>query len=229
MPGPSPNHHLKGEPEFELWPGGPRFSCYYDYDQLRDCKLTGLADHQKVAWFRKRTEMTFLDPLRAIFRNPLSQTFQNLMSDELVPPRSFSIALMSVMLNGVEALGSFLEPELGGSRGDNKTMFESFVEKYLPEWWRKPVSGGSPDITFLLWECFRNGVAHGFQITPPGSLEFLKDEPYRWEPQMRIVQVCPLHFFNDLDTGVNNYCLDLRSNQEVLRRFIHRFQSVYPN
>ena len=229
MPGRPPYHHLKGEPEFELWPDGPKFSCYYDYDQLRDHKLTGLIDQQKVSWFRKRIEMTFLEPLRVIFCNPPSQTFQNLMSDELDPPRSFSIAVMSVMLNGVEALGSFLKPGLGNSSGDNRTMFEAFVEQYLPNWWRKPVAGGNPDITFLLWDCFRNGVTHGFQIKPPGSLEFLKDEAYSWEPTMEIVQVCPLHFYVDLDSGVKRYCADLITNQEVLERFLRRFQSVYPS
>jgi len=205
------------------------FSCYYDYDQLRDHKLTGLTDQQKALWLIKRIELTFLDPLRAVFLDPQSQTFKNLMSDELVPPRSFSIAVMSVMLNGAEALGSFLRPDLGSNGGDNKRMFESFVEKYLPAWWRKPVPGGNPDITFILWEYFRNGIAHGFQITPPGSLEFLEAEPFRWESQMRVVQVCPLHFFNDLDLGVRNYCSDLRSKQGVLDKFIPRFKSVYPH
>jgi hypothetical protein len=229
MHGSPPSHHLKGEPEFELWPVSQKFSCYYDYDQLRDRKLTGFTDQQKAVWFIKRIEMTFLDPLRAIFLDPQSQTFKNLMSDELAPSRSFSIAVMSVMLNGVEALGSFLEPDLGDSRGDNKRMFESFVEKYLPVWWRKAVSSGTPNVTDLIWKNFRNGVAHGFQISPPGSLEFLETEPFRWESQMKVVQVCPLHFFNDLDLGVRRYCLDLKSKQDVLEKFIRRFKSVYPH
>jgi len=229
MPRSSSRHYLKEEPQLELEVGGQRFSFFYDYDQRRENKLTGLTDHQKALWFAKRIGMTFLDPLRAIFQNLPSPVFDGLMDTTLSQPRSFSIAIMSVMLNGVEALGSFLEPDYVGKQGGNKRMFEAFIEKYLPIWWRKPVPGGNPDITFLLWDCFRNGVAHGFQITPPGSLEFLKDEPYRWESQMKVVQVCPLHFFNDLDHGVCNYCLDLKSKQEILDKFMQRFQRVYPN
>jgi len=229
MPGSNPRHYLKDEPQLELEARGQTFSYFYDYDQRRDNKLTGLTDNQKALWFTKRIRMTFLDPLRAIFLNPPSPVFEQLMDTTSSQPRSFSIAIMSVMLNGVEALGSFLEPGHIGEQGGNKKMFEAFVEKYLPTWWRKPVPGCNPDITFLLWECFRNGVAHGFQITPPGSLEFLEAEPYRWESQMKVVQVCPLHFFNDLDLGVSNYCLDLKSNQDVLDKFIRRFQQVYPS
>ena len=229
MPQSTRSHYLKGEPEFELWPGGQKFSCYYDYDQLRDRKLTSLTDHQKSLWFMKRLEMTFLNPLRAIFRDPLSQTFKELMSDLLEPPRSFSISTMSSMLNGVEALGSFIKPDLDESSGNNKKMFEAFIEKYMPMWWRKPVPPGTPNLTDLLWKSFRNGVAHGFQITPPGSLEFLENQPYCWEPTMRVVQVCPLHFFNDLENGMTSYWSDLLSQQDVREKFIRRFQRVYPN
>lgn len=229
MPGSTRSHFLKGEPEFELWPGGPKFSCFYDYDQLRDHKLSGLTDHQKALWFKKRTEMTFLDPMRCIFRNPPSAVFNELMDATLSPPRSLSIGIMSIMLNGVEALGSFLEPDLGAKPGDGKKMFEAFIKKHLPTWWRQPVPNGTPNITDLLWTCFRNGVAHGFQITPPGSLEFLEDTPYCWEPVMKVVQICPLHFFNDLDHGVKSYLSDLTSKQDVLKKFIQRFQCTYPN
>jgi hypothetical protein len=181
MTGAIRSHYLKGEPEFELWPGSPKFSCFYDYDQLRDKKLTRLTDTQKVLWFTKRIEMTFLSPLHAIFRNPPASVFNELMDASLSPPRSFFIGLMSVMMNGVEALGSFLRPEFGSGNGDNKKMFEAFLEEYLSTWWRHPVPNGTSNITNLFWKCFRNGVVHGFQITPPGSLEFLEDKPYRWD------------------------------------------------
>jgi hypothetical protein len=221
-------HYLKGEPQVSLWQGGPTFSLFYDYDQIRDGKLSGLKPEQKAIWFRARTEMTFLDPVRRIFSLPPSSLFNELMDASFSPPRSFSIAIMSVMLNGVEALGSFLRPDLClpiERRNDNKGMFKAFMEIYVKDWWQKPVPGGNPDVAELLWSCFRIGIAHGFCIKEPGSLEFLENERFRWTG--KVLQVCPLHLFQDLDQGAKTYFSDLQANQQVLEKFTIRFDHVY--
>jgi hypothetical protein len=46
---------------------------------------------------------------------------------------------------------------------------------------------------------------------------------------MKVVQVCLLHFFKDMDIGVMTCLSDLQSKQELRDLFIRRFQRVYPN
>ena len=220
MPTTSP-HYLKDEPQKVLWSGGSVFSLFYDYDQIRDRKLTSLTAEQKAMWFCARIDMTFLEPLRRIFKEPYpSEVFNELMDTSSETPRSFSIAIMSVMVNGVESLGSFLKPK----ERSNQKRFEAFIKGYMPTWWgQRP--GGKPLIK-LLWKNFRNGIAHGFCITPPGSLEFLQSDPFQWDGQL--LKVCPTHFFKDLEIGARTYFTDLKSQKKVLSQFIERFNSVYP-
>jgi hypothetical protein len=223
-------HYLTEEPMVRLWEGGPYFSLFYDYDQIRDKKLTGMTDKQKALWFDARIEMIFLDPLREGFSTPPPPAFHHLIAKSASSPRSFSIALMATMLRGVEALGSFLRPDLCRPRhdsNDNKRMFKAFLEKYLANWSNQSLPQGNPPLNEFLWVNFRNGIAHGFQITGSGSLEFLKDKPFNWTGE--IVQVCPIHFFQDLDAGVKTDCIDLVQNPTIRNSFITRFNDVYPN
>ena len=39
------------------------FTLFYDYDQLRDRKLSKLSDDGKIEWFKYRMEAVFLNPL----------------------------------------------------------------------------------------------------------------------------------------------------------------------
>jgi hypothetical protein len=225
-------HYLTEEPRVSLRQGqdGPYFSLFYDYDQKRDNKLTGMNNEQKALWFKARIEMIFLSPLREVFAIPPPPAFHHLMAKSASSPRSFSIALMAMMLSGVEALGSFLRPDLcrpRSIRDYNKEMFKAFLEKYMCQWSNQPLQNGNPPINEFLWIHFRNGIAHGFQISGCGSLEFLKDKPFNWTGE--IVQVCPIHFFQDLDAGVKTYCSDLIQDPTIQREFLMRFDDVYPN
>jgi len=223
------DHYLTEEPMVKLWEGGPSLSLFYDYDQLRDNKLGGMTDQQKASWFTARIEMIFLGPLREVFAIPPPPAFHHLMAKSASPPRSFSIALMATMLSGVEALGSFLRPDLCRPqyRFDNKGMFKAFLEKYMPNWSNQSLPQGNPPLNEFLWVNFRNGIAHGFQISGCGSLEFLEDKPFNWTGE--IVQVCPIHFFQDLDAGVKTYSADLSQDPCILKPFIERFAYVYPS
>ena len=219
MPGVQGEHYLTQEPRVHLNVPGDPFSLFYDYDQIRDRKLSALSPREKARWFRARMEMIFLEPLRQL-SNVSSEVFRALMftSPERQPNCSFSIAAMIVMLNGVEAIGSFLVPEIpDGKAGANRKRFETFLGQYMPTW--LPVAD-------LLWRDFRNGIAHGFQITPPHSLEFLADGPF-WR-QREVVYVCPLHFFHDLERAVAEYFDALDRDQDLLQKFEKRFKKVYP-
>jgi hypothetical protein len=221
-------HFLKQEPQIPLGPGGTKFSLFYDYDELRDGKLSSLSIDDKAKWLAARMNMTFLEPLRSALA-PNTPTFNALLDTSAEKPRSFSIALMSVMLNGTEALGSFLRPDLckpEASQDDNKGCFEAFIQNYMADWWRKPVPGGNPDITAMLWKYFRVGIAHGFCIISPGSLEFLEHDKFRWFGG--VLQVCPIHYFDDLERGAKRYFMDLGTKSDLLEKFHRRFSHVYP-
>src|SRR3989442_609731 len=86
---------------------GKQFTLFYDYDQLQGGKLSQLSDDGKIEWFRLRMDCVFLEPLRRLF-DIRSKAFRELNSDTEQPYTYFGIAAFSLLLNGVEALGSFL-------------------------------------------------------------------------------------------------------------------------
>ena len=84
---------------------GKDFTLFYDYDQLRDKKLSKLTDDGKIEWFRLRTNFVFLEPLKRIFdRSSIAHCELNSTQQKPEPARMFMIAAFSILLNGVEAL-----------------------------------------------------------------------------------------------------------------------------
>lgn len=222
------NHYLTDEPRVFLSISEDPFTLFYDYDQIRDRKLSRLSPEQKVVWFRARTNMIFLEPLRRLW-NSSSHVFNELMrtSPTQQVNCSFSIAAMSVMLNGVEALGSFIAPDLKG-RGKSKDRFFAFLRPYMSNWLvNVRISGRNWNVANMLWKHFRNGIAHGFGIEGPGSLEFLQDRPFQVNGP--VLHICPRHFFSDLDRAVTAYFASFKESSEALQRFHKHFDKVYPN
>jgi hypothetical protein len=149
------------------WINGQPFTLYYDYDQLRDGKLSRLTDEEKLAWFRFRMDYVFLEPLKCLYggKTPAYRALNSNKPDDL-PRRSFVIATFSVLLNGIEALGAFTT-----SSPTNKVRFYTFVENYMKAWDTHVPNCPYATINNLkeiLWEHFRNGLAHGFCIEGGG-------------------------------------------------------------
>jgi len=46
---------------------GIEFTLYYDYDELRDRKLSRLPDADKIEWFQRRMQYVFLEPLTRLY------------------------------------------------------------------------------------------------------------------------------------------------------------------
>ncbi len=88
---------------------GKDFTLYYDYDQLRDGKLSQLTDDGKIEWFRRRMDFVFLEPLSRLYqgKTPAYRALNSTKQNDL-PARSFVVPSFSILLNGVEALGSFM-------------------------------------------------------------------------------------------------------------------------
>ena len=188
---------------------GMEFTLFYDYDQLRDGKLSRLTDDGKIDWFRLRMGCVFLEPLRRLF-DVSSKAFRELNSDTQQPYTYFGIAAFSVLLNGVEALGSFL-PALSSGKGEKRDSFVAFVRTYMTPW-DTTVAGTSHTVDYLtdiLWRHFRNGIAHSFVIEG-GGIDPDADAA-RYLVQGGYLEIGPNAFFDDF----------LRAIQVFSRR--HRF------
>jgi len=220
-------------------PGDP-FTLFYDYDQVEEHKLTPLTKEQKAIWFERRVRMAFLEPLRRIWKE--RTVFESLLESKLDSQKecSFSIAAMGIMLNVVEALGSFRKPELARSKDQdgNWKMFIEFLSNHMRAWNINTASNVS--VPNVLWKSFRNGIAHDLRVgqVPQdgglwGSLEFRDNfadlDRRRFEKHGQLLRVCPEDFFDDLAAGVKEYFDKLKESNELLDSFESRFDEVYPS
>jgi len=165
---------------------GKDFTLYYDYDQLRDGKLSPLTEGGKIDWFRLRMQFVFLKPIERLFtaKSPAYRELNSTKPDDS-PALSFVIASFSLLLNGIEALGSFLTPKVA----HNKARFYAFIENYMKPWGRASPMG-TANLKAILWDHFRNGIA--MRRTPlrvGGSLR----TPLAWQRTLRSV---PARFFS---------------------------------
>lgn len=204
---------------------GQPFTLYYDYDQLWDNKLTLLSDDAKIEWFRLRMKFVFLEPLSRLYagKAPAYRALNSTKAGDS-PPSSFVIAAFSVLLNGIEALGSFLTPP-GSTK---RTNFYAFIENYMKAWdTRVPQSPYPTDkLKEILWKYFRNGIAHGFCITG-GGIDNEADAAPGWRVVNGRFQIGPNAFFREFTPGVVAF---FQAAVTVNRaNFLRRFQELYPN
>lgn len=191
---------------------GKEVTYFYDEDK-RAGILGGLSAAGKIEWFKGRMLKNYLNPIIEIFWKN-TETSKLLRGKKKSKQINFMIAAFSVMLNGVDALGSFVR----GERGSKKN-FIAFIEKYLPAKWKSHKE--------MLYEQFRCGIAHGFLIEnggirygAGGKKGFLKT------PSGQLF-IDPWRFLIDLKRGIRKYFHDLRSHQDLMKKFIKRFGEIY--
>lgn len=205
---------------------GRDFSLFYDYDQLRDGKLSLLAKKGKIEWFAARMHKVFLEPVRRIIY-PQSAAYLALHSNpaEPDPPRNVAIAAFSIILNGVEACGSFLTSK-NSTKRDN---FQTFMKSYMKRWDKNVSKTRYQDSNLIeiLWKHFRNGIAHQFVIEGGGVEYELKK---RWVVRRGMLEVNPRLFFEDLEAGLRKFLRDVkRPGSSENQRFLDRFMNAYPH
>ncbi len=199
----------------------------YDQDQLDRRFLTSMSDPGKVEWFRLRMGMVFLAPMARIFDTG-SVAHRELMTnpDEMEPFRNVMIAAFSVVMNGVEACGSFLRPVANQRRpGEKYKNFRRFISSYMPEWDADIEGLDPPSLVRHLWEHFRNGIAHGFVIDHGGIRIGFGN---RWEVRGDYVHIEPVMFFRDFQKGLEAMFTDVGDvTSEAHGLFLDRFKDVY--
>jgi hypothetical protein len=212
------------------------FTLFYDYDQLENQNLSKLTPDGKIEWFQYRMEVVFLSPIRKLFDRQ-SDVHKQLNSSPYSewPWNAFITAAFSILLNGVEALGSFLPyskkfvNESKRNRSKNYYRFREFICKYMGDW-NTNITGTSYKSSYLpeiLWDHFRNGIAHAFVIEG-GGIEYDTDPTNKWKIKWgRYLEIEPIRFFEDFLKGLNSFFKDVKGNQRMY--FLNRFKETYPH
>ena len=164
---------------------GIEFTLYYDYDE----------------------------PLTRLYggKTPAFRALNSLKAHEQ-PPSSFVIPAFSVLLNGLEALGSFLIES-----NQNRSRFYAFIETYMKSWNKSVANSPYPtrDLKEILWKYFRNGIAHGFRIEGGGIDNEADRDSRGWHVVEGRLLVGPYSFFNDFRKGVDAF---LKTPKRFARR-----------
>jgi hypothetical protein len=169
------------------------FTLFYDYDELRDRKLSKLSPAGKIEWFKSRMGAVFLNPLRKLFdRDSDAHKELNSAPNSEWPWTAIMTGAFSFLLNGIEALGSFLPQVTTNTieherkkNAPNYFAFKEFIKQYMSNWDicventdYRGKNGAKYDKVYLpqiLWKYFRNGIAHAF-VVQGGGIEFEADK-----------------------------------------------------
>ena len=198
---------------------GKDCTLFFDYDHDNGV-LKALSDNGKIEWLEKRMNMIFLDPLRKIIDRK-----SNIFPQIEHPgghPMTVMLMVVSLLMNGMEALGSFLT-----NSTNNNQRFFAFVSKYMSSWnaqVNSPHHGTLP-LSGILWKSYRNGLAHSFAILHAGIEA--DDTNNKYHISGGVVQIDAWKLFDDLLLGVSQMFKDVRTNSSAKQLFIDRFNKVY--
>lgn len=203
---------------------GHMCSLFMDYDKYPLNVLSQLSDYGKIEWLERRMNMIFLDPMRKIY-NRKSIAHKELHRQKNRNPMNPMVMMFSLLLNGAEALGSFLT--LYNGRSKNYIRFDTFISSYMENWAQNVnVPGeGNKKISKFLWGKYRNGLAHSFAILNAGIDDVRGNDLY--EIKDNILQIDGWKFFRDLTIAINKMFNDLRNNSPLRTTFIRRFNMEY--
>jgi len=199
------------------------FECtlFYDYDCERFHILDQLSDDGKIEWLERRMRMIFLDPLAKIY-DRTSIAHHELNFTEGGPPMTPMLMTMSLLMNGIEALGSFLTTATG-----NKQGFEEFMNRYMPDWTVTITAPyhGTHRLSDILWKFYRNGLAHSFAILRAGIDDVPGTDKYMISDN--VLQIDGWKFFPDLQHAFNQMFQDARTDNHIRTVLLGRFNDIY--
>jgi hypothetical protein len=187
---------------------------WVDYDRV---ELPSLNKSQKIRYFcNKRVKYVLL--------NPLDEMYQSLMKEK--NESSILLCFANCICCSIEAFGKFYT----GKTGQSGNNFKEFVKKYMHSNYVTQ-RFNSKRYVDILWNCFRNGLAHGFTIKNGGFEHNLKElfkiKNIRSKKQLVID---PTLFYRDFRKGVRKYIQDLKKSKladPIYKNFDKTFTEIF--
>jgi hypothetical protein len=190
-------------------------------------------------------EAIFLLPLKKLFDRD-SDTHKQLNSAPNAewPWTAMITAAFSLLLNGIEALGSFLpgnktitkEHYIKNKKSKNYFAFKQFIVNYMKDWdicventsYRNKEGQRYENVylPLILWDHFRNGIAHAF-VVKGGGIEYEADEKGFLIKYNGYLEIGPIKFFQDFEKALENYFVEVRDRYRT--EFISQFNRAYPS
>jgi len=189
-----------------------KITGWIDYDRNDLVKLNKL---QKIQYFYdKRVKMILLNPLKLMYKEIMKE------NKRCSPLLCFGNCICC----SIEAFGKFYT---GRTQGQNSGKnFRGFIKQYMDSSYFIQRYNSEKYVN-ILWEDFRNGIAHGFAIKRGGFQHNLKSYFQIINKQLEIE---PTLFYHDFLRGVKKYIEDLESSQDtdkIYRNFNKTFTDIY--
>jgi predicted nucleic-acid-binding Zn-ribbon protein len=140
-------------PQNEIELAGKKIQLFLGYADKS--VLKALNFHDKVAFLEKRAKLVFLDSLEEIFY---------LVGENALAKFHFLNAT-TIICCAIEGLGHYWT----GSDESGRS-FKEFIKEFMDPEFQKTLTVDGKQCTYseILWEDFRNGLAHGFYIKRGG-------------------------------------------------------------
>jgi hypothetical protein len=193
-----------------------KLTGYVDYDRN---DLPKLNKSQKIQYFyNKRVKKLILNPLREMYTSIMKQ------KKNCSPLLCFGNCICCSM----EAFGKFYTARTQtGFSGKN---FKDFIKKYMDNEFFTGTFNGKRFVD-LLWDDFRNGIAHGFVIKSGG---FEHNQPKYFQIKnikgKNELEIDLKHFYKDFLDGIKKYINDLRKSRitdPIFKNFDKTFIDLY--
>jgi hypothetical protein len=183
-----------------------------DRPRLRNAPLP-----ERIDWFEYRVNLVVIQPLAHILDTQIT-----------ADPDSSALLIAGVSLcSAIEATGKFITGTTTpkGKPILNNLRFERFVTDYMsPDLIHKSI--GRRSYATIIWQDFRNGLAHGFAVCK-GGFNGNRGEPYFGVNPDGSLNVNPAVFFDDFVQGFGRYVADIRAGSPKVSTFEDVFESVF--
>lgn len=191
-----------------------RLTGWVDYDR----HLLPLLDKpQQIKYFRKRLNITLIMPLREMYKNLKSSRRDS----------SNILCFGTCICCALEALGKFYTGKTG--RKESAERFKAFVKKYMNPKYKK-ARFKRKLYADILWDSFRNGLAHGFTIKDGGF------EHHSSYFQVKIIggkhqlEIDPTYFYKDFINAAGEYAGQLvkaKESDQLYIKFENTFTKIF--
>jgi hypothetical protein len=180
-------------------------------------KLVSLPWPARIDWFEYRVHLVVIRPL------------DNILDTQVVADPDSSALLIAGMslCAAIEASGKFItgRTDAKGNEVPNNLRFKRFVNDYMSaDLTTRKI--GKRSYAKVIWDDYRNGLAHGFAVRG-GGFNGNRGDPYFGVNPDNTLNVNPAAFFDDYVRGFQSYVADLRAGGPQLPMFKSTFDSVF--